>query len=560
MKYHKCKSYLPFCLAAAFFCSQVWARQPDLDSYRPLPFTLEPVTNHILPVDLNGDDLKDLLIADENQLSVFFQSAGDQPFDFDKPNGTLELPGRATGWAIDKLAGAKGIGLKRLLALVDGKQVIAWPVTDKGFGKADTLIESTSGYLPHGAYPMDFVRDINGDGLNDLLIPGPSELHLHLQTPDGNYAAALRIQSRMMNYARLRLRPDLSTPVGQRIRIPQINIRDVNDDGRNDLVASSEEKLEVFLADPRGRFPRKASYAVDLRELRDSVGEVDFDAVDYSNLSGLLAHTYDLQLKDIDGDEIEDLLIREGGKLTLFGGTPDGMDMEKPRQILKSSGNVLGTTLRDEDEDGLQDLWLMRIEDVSLGNLFLWLAVSGSVDMEIFVYKNRGKRFASRPHRKITVNIKFPSILRSVDIVTAAMEPETDQTPIRIAKAQLDGKTSSEDLALLRDRSLALFVNASSEDGNGSFFGLSGYSRDKDRYVYDLAEVLENPAIAAGYDWDKIDGKQPDLSLAFPENFRPDLNTADLVVRDMNNDGSDDFFVLSERDEKSVSGLLLLSQ
>lgn len=551
----QCKAILSSSLAAAMLMG-AQAGFADARDYRPIPFTLAPVSNRILTEDLNGDGLKDLMTAADAQLAVYFQRSDEPIFDFAKPDDLLKLPGKAVGWAIDR--GKPGEG-RRLVALVDGKAVLAWPVEKNGFGKAATVLESVSGYLPYGAYPMDFVRDVNGDGRNDLLIPGPSELELRLQAADGSYGGGLPVQSRIMNDSRLQPDVNLASPVGQRIRIPQINIRDVNNDGRNDLVTTSEEKLEVFLADSAGRFPRTASYSVDLQQLRESVGEVDFDSMDYSNLSGLLAHTYDLQMQDVDGDKIEDLLIRQGGKLTLFGGTPRGMNMSKPRQILKSSGNVLGTSLRDEDGDGLKDLWLMRIEDVSLGNLFLWLALSGSVDMDIFIYENKGERFASRPHRKITVAIKFPPILRSVDIVTAAMEAESGKAPMRIAKAQLTGQGSPEDLALLRDQSLALFLDTSAKNEKETFFGLRGYSRDKDHYVYDLSEVLENPAMG-GSEAGKIDGQRPDLTLAFPEDFHPDLNTADLVVRDMNNDGRDDFFILSERDENSVSGLLLMSQ
>lgn len=218
----------------------------------------------------------------------------------------------------------------------------------------------------------------------------------------------------------------------------------------------------------------------------------------------------------MDGDKIDDLLIREGGKLTLFGAKPDGMDMEKPRQMLKSSGNVLTTILLDENDDGLKDLWLIRVEDVSLGNLFLWLAVSGSIDVENFVYKNEGQ-------------------------------------------AQLDGKRSPRELAVLGKQALAIFMNAIEGQADKKFLGLSDYSRDKDHYVYDLAKVLENAAGSS--DLEAVQGRKADFKIAFGgEDLALDLDRADLEARDMNDDGRDDFFVFSERDETSVGGLLLLSQ
>ena len=45
-------------------------------------------------------------------------------------------------------------------------------------------------------------------------------------------------------------------------------------------------------------------------------------------------------------------LLREGGKVSLFGGNADGMDFTQPRQVLRSGGNVITTFLQDENEDG----------------------------------------------------------------------------------------------------------------------------------------------------------------------------------------------------------------
>ena len=61
-------------------------------------------------------------------------------------------------------------------------------------------------------------------------------------------------------------------------------------------------------------------------------------------------------LEDVNGDQVDDLVLREGGKVSLFKGTTDGMDFDKPLQVLRSGGNVLSTFLYDENEDGLKQL------------------------------------------------------------------------------------------------------------------------------------------------------------------------------------------------------------
>lgn len=528
-------------------------------AYDTIPFTLPEAATRIEPVDLDGDGLVDLLTAHEHRINVYFQRAGAEPaFDFAEPDATLELKGSAIGWALDH---ASAESSPRLLALVDGKQVQAWRMEKRKFSTAETILNVDPNPLPAGAHPLNFVRDVNGDGLNDLIIPGLGSLHIYLQDAEGGYAQPLTIQARIINDSRLRGEERLDTEVGQRIRIPALQIRDLNGDGQPDLISASEDRIDVFLADADGRFPGTASWSVDLRELQERVGKVNFDRVDYSNLSGLLAHTFDVQLEDVDGDGIHDLLIREGGKLTLYGGSREGVNLNQPRQVLRSSGNVLGTLLHDEDEDGLPDLWLMRVQNVSLANLFLWLAISGSVDIETFVYRNEGQRFASRPHRKLTLTVKFPSILRSVDLLTAAMAPAENDSVVRAVRAQLGDANGNQDLAVLGQRSLSIFMNKVRTGQQDHFLGLADYSRSKNSYVYDLGEILEKPARSDVGDLAAL-GNQADLEIALPEQALEgaDLRNMDVVAWELNGDGRDDFFILLQQQKSAVSGLLLLSR
>lgn len=529
--------------------------------YQVIPFTLPEAGSRLEPVDLDGDGLVDLLTADEHRINVYFQRSTEQIFDFSKPDAQLEIAGSAVGWALDYQAG-QTTGSRRLVALVDGRRVVAWKVEKRQFSKAETILDVGSAALPAGAYPLNFVRDINGDGLNDLIVPGAGILQLYLQSAEDGYGDPLSIQARVMNDARLLPEPNLDSQVGQRVRIPALQIRDLNGDGRPDLISASDERIDVFLADDQGRFPNAASWSVDLKALAESVGEINYDRVDYSNLSGLLAHTFDVQLEDVDGDGIDDLLIREGGKLTLYGGGANGMNMSQPRQVLRSSGNVLGTLLRDEDEDGLKDLWLMRVQNVSLANLFLWLAISGSVDIETFIYRNEGQRFASRPHRKITLTLKFPSIFRSVDLLTAAMEPADGSNIVRAVRAQLGDADADQELAVLGRNSLSIFMNKVRAERNDNFLGLSDYSRTKNNYVYDLGKMLENPARSNVGNLEELTGAQADFEIPLPEEFSAtaDLRNMDVVAWELNNDGRDDFFVLMQRSESVISGVILLSR
>ena len=116
-----------------------------------------------------------------------------------------------------------------------------------------------------------------------------------------------------------------------------MELRDVNSDGYDDLISRTDERLDVFIADEIGDayFSSGASYSIDIAEIEERLGDFDIDNLDFSNLTGVLALTHEEVLDDVDGDGIEDLLLREGGKVSLFGGTYTGMNSEQPRQVLR---------------------------------------------------------------------------------------------------------------------------------------------------------------------------------------------------------------------------------
>ena len=577
--------------------------------YQQLPFSLANANDRIVPLDFDGDGLLDLLTADEKTLSVYFQRPRDSatPFQFGQADTVLTLPGAATAWDVEAVtANSNAAGLPRIVAIVDGKQVLTWSIENRQWTQPTTLIDNAAGFLPTGTYPSRFIRDINGDGLNDIVVPGATELTLYLQRDHNQhsnnqqsnnqqsnnqqgsnqqarsrYDAGVPVRFRLIQFSRLMIPKDIAGGgVGQSVRIPELDIRDINSDGFSDLIAHSNEVVEVFLSNNDGNINNQPSYSLDLSAIQEKLGEPDLDNIDFSNLSALLAYTYDFELNDINGDGIEDLLLREGGKISVFSGTANGMDLSRPRQILKSAGNVLGTHLRDEDGDGYKDLWLMRLQDISLGNIFLWLAISGSVDLEAFVYKNvsadnsakngenSGQQFSPRPHRKVTVTIKFPSLFRSASMLMDRAEESVAGKLLRTARAQVTYQTDTasaktdSDLLRLQPSSIGVFKQVVGEQNKAStFLGIQDLSKSRDNYVINLEPMISNPLLFANRDLNLVDGKSPDFEIPLPtESFDNDPEQGDIVAIDLNADQVDDIVVFSDRDDDLITGLLLLSR
>ncbi len=545
---------LALLISVAGFCLS--ASAADLE-YRSQPFWFPSESENLIVADTNADGLSELITVLDGRIRIYFQS--EDGFDFESGFDEIELPGQAVGWDVSS-AYSKSDSAS-IIALIDGSEVLVWHIEGHRILDSQTIKSGLPGFLSKGINRLYFSRDINGDGDDDLIIPGAGVLNLFVSDGNKGYQEALAVQSDFrirtnLNASRLERR------TGQAIHIPMMELRDVNNDGFDDLVSRTDERLDVFIADILGEryFPVSPSYSVNITDIEERLGEFDIDSLDFSNLTGVLALTHEEILEDVSGDGIDDLLLREGGKVSLFVGSEGGMDLQNPRQVLRSGGNVLSTFLYDEDEDGLKDLWLWRVEPISVADIFVWLALSGSVSIEAFVYPNDGERFARRPTRKITVELKFPSVIRLVNsvrnIANEAQDRDSGETTATNT-ANLDADREHEDLLVLVHDQLKIFLNSiEPADDSEEFLGALDYNRQRDNYEINIREILDNVSIGGNPHLDLMENRIADLSI----DIGVDATTGDIIPALLNRDALDDIFVFTEYDGSHIRGILLLSK
>lgn len=526
--------------------------------YARQPFKLPASTESVVVADMNGDALEDLVIVIEQRIRVYFHSQSG--FDFNNGFTEIEFAANAVGWDISNGFSTENPDSSAIIALVAGREVLVYEFEGQTALAPRSLQAGLPGFLSRGLNRLHFARDINADGNADLVIPGAGQLHILINEGDGDFQAPLSIQSEIQ--MRTALNNDrFNRSAGQSINIPQLELRDMNADGFNDLISRTDERLDVFLAGLAGNayFPAAPSYSIDIAAIEAALGEFDVDNLDFSNLTGVLALTHEEVLEDVDGDGIADLLLREGGKVSLFGGTATGMDLAQPRQVLRSGGNVLTAFLYDENEDGLKDLWLWRVEPISVGDLFVWLALSGNIAVEAFVYPNDGSRFARRPARRLTVNLRFPSVMRLAnayqDLNAAADSVQSGDIPPNRA-ATLESGADINDLLVLVDNRIDIFMDSvAAETDNQDFLGGLGYSRQRDNYEIDIRRIIEEVDVRNNPRLQAVANRSPDSSI----NLDTEISNGDIIPADLNNDGIDDVFVFTGFDASHISGLLLLS-
>lgn len=534
-------------------------------NFKQQEFQLPLETENLVAADLNGDGLLELLAVVDKGLQIYFQSMNG--FDFNSAS-SIQFPGQAIGWDLSTQYGSAGSS--SIIALIDGKQVLAWSVEGQTLLEPRVIKSNLNGFLSKGVNRLHFSRDINGDTIDDFLIPGAGVINLYISRARAANGT-VDFQPPLSVRSELRMRTNLNEGslerrTGQSIRIPMMELRDVNGDGFDDLVSRTEEALKVFIAAPDADayFPNAASYSLDILEIEERLGEFDIDNLDFSNLTGLLALTHEEILEDVDGDRVDDLLVREGGKVSLFGGSKTGMNFSQPRQVLRSGGNVLGTFLQDENEDGLKDLWLWRVESISVGDIFVWLALSGSIAIEAFIYPNDGERFARRPSRKVSIDLKFPSVISlssTARDIQKELEESRSSEEVFSSLANLDENIEQQDLIVMLNNQLQFFLNSVQPEevpGNDSdlFLGALDYSRERDNYEFNIRDVIENVTIGGNRHLETVADKTADMTIELSQS----AVTGSIVPVTLNNDGRNDVIVFTETDGSHIRGLLLLSK
>lgn len=549
---------------ALWLCSPLQAQTvgTSIEGYTRVDFSLPVEVERLLIVDADRDGLADILSVTKDQFGLYFQRSTGE-FDFSSPDTEITLTGRSVGWELsENYQDANGENSFSFLALVDGAKVQQWRIEDRQFSAPTDLLTGLSGFAGSGMNRLHFSRDINNDGRDDLIIPGAGTLQLFIRDADGGYQQAISVLSDMRIFSNLYVRKNLERDVGQDLTIPLIELRDVNNDNRPDLISETEERFDVSLANASGDyFPQSPSFSIDREEIRERLGKFDVDQLDFSNLTGILALTHEEILEDVDGDRIDDFVLREGGKVSLFTGTANGMDFTQPKQVLRSGGNVLKVFLHDEDGDGRKDLWLWRIEPISVGDLFLWLAISGSVNVEAFVYRNEGESFARRPARQVTVALKFPSAVRMISSVVDIREQARaveNSSIIPTAVANISGVGNALDLIVLLDEQVQIFHNSIAPTpplAEDRFLASLNYSRTRNDYEIDVRRIIDDFEIAQNKELRTVEGRAPDQSFALQQAMR----NGDLMSVKLNADDRDDLFVFLERGKERITGIVLLS-
>jgi hypothetical protein len=387
--------------------------------------TLEPefeVADHRW-VDVDGDGRTELVVFGRaGEVRTWAQAEGAGRF-APRPLGALRIADPAHALVdFARLGGSEGPRVL-LAASPAGVQVFALDEQKAFAEKPATQVARARFALRVGRPTLaDLAQDVNNDGRPDLVIPGAAACELWLnegvpaQTgaatgaepalwPTWRKTATVAVD---LTHSNEHAGEDLSDVLESSFTIPALSTRDVNGDGRPDLLVVAGDRRGFHLQREDGSFPAEPDVSVDLSIFRDSTEKAEIRpghtlAIDSSA---------SFQSRDLDGDGIPDYVIAHRRKVWVFRGERSGPQFKNPFAILKAADDITALQLARLDADAYPDLLLVKVQVPTIATLVRGVFGEWDVDVSAAGYLNPGgKGFETSPSLKSDIVLRLPSIL-----------------------------------------------------------------------------------------------------------------------------------------------------
>jgi hypothetical protein len=407
----------------------------------PMPEGFE--VEEALSCDVDGDDVADLVIGstggDRRRLEIHVRHATGPAF-LPAPDATLELTPDVVAYAAADVHADAG----REILLLSASVVVAWRwrATSES-ERYHKLVDAD--FLWQWPDRRDLfhweagIKDLDGDGLEDLAIPGPWMYTIAFQrkAADGarTFTTRFELSPGDEDESKPRLEadrtPDVRQPGGKRRSsisfrgggfeitsdriapppwisisetVPAGQMCDWDGDGDFDLAFMTVKHVNVHVQEPRGTFSGKPV------QLTNPV------VIDRQRR---LDVSYSMRTLDLDLDKRVDCVISAGDKRSDEVRTQVLVFLQKaikpgdeplfgkagvPMQVLVLDGFAVPLAIEDVDGDGFPDLVAGAVRPNLIDGIRA--AASERIDAELYVYRNTKAGFSKRPDLTQTLAIQ----------------------------------------------------------------------------------------------------------------------------------------------------------
>lgn len=273
------------------------------------------------------------------------------------------------------------------------------------------VIDSPSIYLKDKAQFLaqrEFVKDANGDEIDDIIVPDFRNIQVFLQNEKGEFTKQV-----------LPIDPKISMSNGSATYSETpVYFADLNLDKKHDLIVVKDSSFKVFHQNGNGTFKTESQtlqVPIDFKEMnwweiRESDGEqMDQNALAYRTVS---------QLEDVNNDSIVDLMVRfsktdgvldRQNNYEIYLGKENGSKVEfsqKPDSVLEVDGTTVAVKTIDLDGDKKSEVLLTSL-DIGVSQI-IGALLSGSIDQDVYVFKMNGEdKYEEDPKVSKDVELSF---------------------------------------------------------------------------------------------------------------------------------------------------------
>lgn len=254
----------------------------------------------------------------------------------------------------------------------------------------------------------DFIQDINGDDLEDIVIPDFKSVNLLLQNSEGDF-----VEQNLPIAPKIQMDNDSST-----FTETPLFFSDLNQDQKKDLIVIRNKGLKVFTQNGNGTFVENAhdlSLPVEVSALNWwEIRESDGQQIDQNKLSHRTVH----KIEDINDDNIADLLVRfsqsegvldrQNNYEIYLGKLVEGelTYSAKPENTITADGTIGELKVVDVDGDKRSEIMVSSF-DIGVSQI-IGALLSGSIDQDVYIFKmDEQDRFSEDPQVDKEVELSF---------------------------------------------------------------------------------------------------------------------------------------------------------
>ncbi len=425
------------CLILMFFgivlCAGIADAQEDFFANHAL--TVEGSQIDYAVNDLNDDGLNDFLFfhlrktdnKETRLFSIFYQTrtgfsnTADQCFEIDE---------HAIVYCISDVDSKPG---KEIVFFTSAGIYYYAAEQGKYDATAKRLIKTNSIFkLPDSSFLeyYDFARDINEDGIDEMIVPHFEQFVIYSRGDQGTYnqhaTLDVGIQTTILGGR------EVSRYIVTSYGIPNLVVADYNNDKKPDLIFIQERQLTVFFQTAPLVFPREAAVVRELGEKLSQTYSLQIRNLNIFKRDRFQDKTGINVLEDLNNDGLMDVIIETFSltesvfnpkkTLKIFFGRPDTTTPSKGALFLQQPDNTIVTTgfpgrnmILDLNDDRFKEIIIPSVE------LGFWkvikILLSGQADVDVFVYNCSGTgRYGQAPESRIHFSVDIDKKGRKIPV------------------------------------------------------------------------------------------------------------------------------------------------